>query len=229
MIAISDRVARDLVEFYHCRAPMHVIHHGVDTRVFSPDQRFRWRSPVREQYGLAEDEMVYLFVGDLRKGGRRCIQALAQLERGKMLFASRTPEGPYAQMACDAGVAERVRFAGPTNDVERFYAAADAFLLPTPYDAFGMVVSEAMASALPVIVSRQAGAAELIQHGVNGLLMEDATSVGELASLMHSLLANQKMAAALGCAARKSVEPMSWDAIAARTMHVYEGFLQERK
>jgi UDP-glucose:(heptosyl)LPS alpha-1,3-glucosyltransferase len=228
VIAISERVAHDLVRLYHCTAPLHVIHHGVDLELFSPANRRRWRSEVRKEYGVPGDEMVFLYVGDMRKGAMRCIQALSELSSGRLLFVSRSPIPAYRRMAEQAGVADRVLFVGPTNQVERAYSAADAFLLPTPYDAFAMVVSEAMASGLPVIVSREAGASELIEHGVNGLLLTDVSSVPELAGHMQSLQQDRGLAATLGCAARKSVESMSWDAVANQTMQVYESLQRSR-
>jgi UDP-glucose:(heptosyl)LPS alpha-1,3-glucosyltransferase len=226
VVAISERVARDLRKFYHCPAKMHVIHHGVDLDAFSPANREVWRPEVRAQYGLSGDEAVFLYVGDLRKGASRCIRALARLQSGKLLLVSRSPADIYRQMAREAGVADRVLFTGFTDRVERLYAAVDAFLLPTPYDAFGMVVSEAMSSGLPVVVSREAGASEIIQHGVNGLLLEDAISTEELAANMLYLSVDPSRAAAIGRAARKSVEPMTWQAIAERTMRVYEQLLE---
>ena len=137
-----------------------------------------------------------------------------------------TPVSAYQRIAQDAGVASRVLFVGSTDQVERIYAASDALLLPTPYDAFAMVVSEAMASAMPVVVSREAGASELIQHGVNGLLLQDVTSVDELAGNMRRLAEDPGRAAEMGRTARKSVVPLSWDAVAERTMRVYEQLLR---
>lgn len=225
VIAISERVAEDIARFYRCAAPIHVIHHGVDLELFSPSNRRLWRSKMRAELGLREDELVLLYVGDLRKGAVRCIRALARLQEGRALFVSRSRSDSYQQAAVEAGIGDRVLFPGPTSQVEKFYAAADALLLPTPYDAFAMVVSEAMASALPVIVSREAGASELIQHGVNGLLLNDPTSVEELAGHMQSIARDRCWAAGLGCAARKTVEPMSWDAVAEQTMRVYRELL----
>lgn len=222
VIAISHRVAADLVKHYRCPAPMTVIHHGVDLDVFSPETRARWRQETRAKYGLAENEPVFLFVGDLRKGGGPCIRALAQLESGKLLFVSRSRIDPYQRIVDEAGLKrERVLFVGPTSQVERFYSAADAFLLPTPYDAFGMVVSEAMACGLPVIVSREAGASELIEHGVNGLLLDDYSSATELAACMKSLAHDSAWGAQLGRMARRTVESMSWDSVTRQTMEVY--------
>ena len=61
-----------------------------------------------------------------------------------------------------------------------------------------MVVTEAMASALPVIVSRAAGAAELIEHGENGLLLEDFADPEELAEKMRLLVDDRDLALRLG-------------------------------
>ncbi len=224
VIAISKRVARDIVEYYHCRAPIHVIHHGVDLELFSPATRQRSRSEARAQHGFADSDMVFLYVGDLRKGASRAIQALARLTEGRLLLVSRSRTEAYQRLAKELGVSDRVVFAGPTDQVEKAYAAADAFVLPTPYDAFAMVVSEAMACALPVIVSPEAGASELIEHGVNGLVLSDAT-VSELAQRMESLQRDRPWAAQLGCAARKRVELLSWDTVAGETMGVYQELL----
>jgi len=227
VIAISQRVSRDLIRFYHCRRPVQVIYHGVDLQLFSPENRQRWRTGMRLKYALSEAEMVFLFVGDMRKGARRAIAALARLPEGHLLFVSRTPQDPYQRFAEDAGVGERVRFLGTTNQVEHAYAAADAFLHPTPYDAFGMVVSEAMACGLPVVVSQEAGASELIQHGINGMLLRDLTSEIELAQHMRYLCEDRARASRIGEAARKRVETLSWNVIAEQTMQVYEERLQE--
>jgi UDP-glucose:(heptosyl)LPS alpha-1,3-glucosyltransferase len=228
VIAISERVARDLAQFYHCQAPIQVIHHGVDLQLFSPANRGRWREEVRSGLNLADSDMVFLYVGDLRKGARRSIEALSRLNAGRLLFVSRSRTSDYEQMAQAAGLSGRVLFHGPTNQVEKMYAAADAFLLPSPYDAFGMVATEAMASGLPVIVSAEAGASELIQHGQNGLLLSDVSNTSELADHMNALQADRPWAAGLGCAARKTVEQMSWDTVAAETMRVYEKLLRSK-
>jgi glycosyltransferase involved in cell wall biosynthesis len=85
-----------------------------------------------------------------------------------------------------------------------------------------------MACGLPVTVSREAGAAELIKHRVNGLLIEDVTNVEELAGHMRLLMQDREFATELGRAGRETVQPMSWDAVANQTMCVYEELLSQR-
>jgi glycosyltransferase involved in cell wall biosynthesis len=74
-----------------------------------------------------------------------------------------------------------------TNSIQRQYAAADIFIFPTFYDAFGMVITEAMASGLPVITSGMAGAAELIDNGVNGFVVEPAWNVAAITQCLSRL------------------------------------------
>jgi len=229
MIAVSERVQQDLVQYYQCPSPIHVIYHGVDLEVFSPAGTERLRREARRSFGVPEDETVFLYVGNLRKGAKLSMQALAHLERGVLLCVAATERGPYQEFAAQCGVADRVYFAGHTNQVERAYAAGDALLLPTPYDPFAMVVSEAMACGVPVVVSREAGVAELIRSGTNGLLLEDVTSHEELARHMRALAADSRWAAALGSAGRKTVENLTWDSVADQTLEVYYQLLEDRQ
>ncbi len=221
VIAISRRIAADIVELYQCPSPIHTIYHGVDLETFSPYVR-GFSAEQRQRLGIGEGETVFLYVGDLRKGARECIRALARLEQGRLMLVSRSSPQPYRELAREAGVLDRVHLLPPTNRVHEFYGAADALLLPSPYDAFAMVVTEAMACALPVIVSREAGASELVEHRRNGLLLEDPANDGELAEHMSALQRDSQWAEEIGRSARRTVERLSWDAVAAETMRVYE-------
>ncbi len=128
-----------------------------------------------------------LFVGDLRKGARLALEALARVRGPKLVLVSRSDPSSLRRFADQLGVSARVRFRPATDQVERAYAAADMFVFPTPYDAFGMVISEAMASALPVITTRAAGASELINHGESGWLLDDAANAAPLAEALRAL------------------------------------------
>ena len=220
VIAISERVAGDVVKYYGCSAPLHLIYHGVDLETFSPSAKCH-RARHRRELSIPESEVVFLYVGDLRKGARQCIRALARLDRGHLLLVSRSAPEPYAALAKDLGVSGRVHLLPPSSRIQEFYGASDALLLPTPYDAFALVVTEAMACSLPVVVSREAGASELIVHGENGLILDHASDETGLAAHMAALLNDPIWAAGLGQAGRRTAERFSWDAIADQTMRVY--------
>jgi len=221
VIAISNRVADDVRQYYGCAGRIHVIYHGVDLEMFSPGVR-RFREEHRRRLGLPDSNTVFIYVGDLRKGAAQCIRALSQVPQSHLILLSRSAPEPYRKLAEQAAVAARVHLLPPTSSVEQFYGMADALLLPSPYDAFAMVVTEAMACALPVIVSREAGASELINHGENGFVLQNPGDDAELAGYMRRIQADPGYAARVGRAARKTVEQLSWDAVAEQTMHIYE-------
>jgi UDP-glucose:(heptosyl)LPS alpha-1,3-glucosyltransferase len=105
--------------------------------------------------------------------------------------------------------------------VEAFFAAADVFVFPTVYDPYGLVISEAMASGLPVITSQSAGAAELIASGENGLLTDRPWDVDGIAAHLVSLRDDAGLRSRLGNAARTRIQPFTWDRTAAETLAVY--------
>lgn len=228
VIAVSDVVRRDIERFYGRTAPSAVIHHGVDLDQFNPDVRARHRSDVRGDLGLDTGTLALLFVGDLRKGARVLIDAAADVPTAEVLLVSRSDPSPWLQHARSLGLGSRVRAVRPTDRIERYYAASDVFVLPTPYDAFGMVVTEAMACGMPVVTTRNAGASEVIEHGTTGFVLEDAADAAGLAATLRVLAGDADLRARVGSAAAAAMTGHSWDRVAARTMTVYEQALSCR-
>jgi len=107
---------------------------------------------------------IWLFPGSgwRRKGLDRCLSALARVaDPGLRLWvAGRDDPGPWRRRAERLGLAGRVTFLGPRNDLEVVYAAVDGVILPTRYDAFANVTFEAAAAGLPILTTRANGAAE---------------------------------------------------------------------
>jgi glycosyltransferase involved in cell wall biosynthesis len=221
VVAVSRTLARDIAETYGRRAETVVIHHGVDPAQFNADVRERYRDTTRAALGMSPTELVHLFVGDLRKGFAQAIAALKSAP-GLLLAVSRTDPGEMLRLATTLGVVDRVRILPPTDRIEQYYAAADIFVFPTPYDAFGMVITEAMACALPVITSTAAGAAELIEPGCTGLLLTDPTDVAALAGHLRTLAQDAEARRRMGAAAADAMRAESWDTVADQTMALYE-------
>ena len=218
-IAISAQVRDELARYYGRRDSVTVIHHGVDAETFAPVDAAQRRA-LRSRLGVA-DGFVALFVGDLRKGADVALEVIAKTPRVHLVCVSRSAAGPYEQKAAALGVLDRVAFHPPTDEIASYYALADAFLFPSPYDAFGMVVSEAMASALPVITTRAAGASELIVHGHSGFVVDSATAPAPMAEHLARLERDPSLAHRIGRAARDAVSVNTWDDVAARTMAIY--------
>jgi glycosyltransferase involved in cell wall biosynthesis len=114
------------------------------------------------------------------------------------------------------------------DDVARVLAAADLFVMPTLYEPFGMVIAEAMASGLPVITSRLAGAGELIDHKVDGVLLDEPTDPAAIAQQIIPLLREPELATQMGQLARRKVEHYSWDYVVRETEAVYARALDGR-
>jgi UDP-glucose:(heptosyl)LPS alpha-1,3-glucosyltransferase len=227
-IAPAVRVQGELHRHYRLTDRVSVIRHGTDTEAFHPRNRDRWRGAVRAELGLRESDFVALYVGDMQKAMPAAIRAVARVAEVQLVAVTRSDPGPYSRLAAAEGIVDRTRFAPATASIERYYAAADVFLFPTFYDAFGLVAAEAMAAGLPVITSRAAGAAELIDHGESGWLIADPWNPDQIAEGLLALAADPDLRQRMGTSARSKIEPYSWDRTADETMAVYDEVLAER-
>jgi UDP-glucose:(heptosyl)LPS alpha-1,3-glucosyltransferase len=129
----------------------------------------------------------------------------------------------YVELARRLGVTHRVTFAGPQTDPRPFYGAADAFVLPTLYDALSNAVLEALACGLPIVTSDRCGAGELVaEHGAGTVC--GARDIGALAAAMTALLSGAARSRASGNALA-AVAELTPPAMAARLVSLYEGLL----
>jgi UDP-glucose:(heptosyl)LPS alpha-1,3-glucosyltransferase len=187
-----------------------VLPNGVDLERFHPERHASAGKALRLALG-AKERAVWLFAGSgfHRKGLDTALRALARSPADAELWvAGADAPAPWRRLAGSLGVAERVRFLGPRADLEVVYAAADALLLPTRYDAFANVCLEAAASGRPVVTSGANGAAERL--GEAGLVVADPEDV---AGFAHALaeLADPALRRRRGEAARRVAEGLGWD------------------
>jgi UDP-glucose:(heptosyl)LPS alpha-1,3-glucosyltransferase len=89
--------------------------------------------------------------------------------------------------AAKLGIQDRVHMVEQTSRVNESFGMADAFALPTIYEAWGMVIIEALACGLPVLTSQTAGASVAIQPGVNGYLLANPEEPQAVAEGLHKL------------------------------------------
>lgn len=208
IIANSKMVKEQIIKHYSVpeeRIP--VIYNGVDLARFTPENKGRWRERVREGLFLSEDSKLLLFVGTgfKRKGLKTLIDAITLIKEEdiKALVIGGDDVSEYKNWAERHGAGERIIFLGPQREIERFYAAADLFVLPTLYDPFSNATLEAMASSLPVITTKNNGVAELIEDGREGFVLHDLFDVKGLADKIHLSLGSLKI---MGERAREKAE-----------------------
>ena len=223
VIAISGNVRHELAKLYGRTERVSVVRHGVDVDQFDAARWAGERDEMRSRMGArTPGDVVALFVGDLRKGVEAALRSLALVPDVQLAVVSRGDPTPYRHQAAELGVSERVHFLPGTPTIAPFYAAADLFLFPTPYDAFGMVITEAMSSGLPVITTRQAGASELIDRGRNGYVVDEASDHIAIAAALRTLALDGSHRRAMGRAAREVARELTWDSVAKQTMVVYQ-------
>jgi UDP-glucose:(heptosyl)LPS alpha-1,3-glucosyltransferase len=205
---------------------------GVDADRFVPDAATR--ADVRSRFGIPMHARVVLFVGMNfeTKGLGRLIEGVIHARRLqpaqdiRLLVVGRGRQEPFARIAAQAGMRDAVVFAGlQSSGIERFYSAADAFALVSEFETFGMVVLEAMAARLPVLISDQMGVGELVRDGEQGFVVACAASgerIGERVVAMLEPDAQRRM----GLAGRAVAERQSWQRVADAVRQAYEAQLQ---
>jgi UDP-glucose:(heptosyl)LPS alpha-1,3-glucosyltransferase len=214
-----------------------IVHPGVDVDRFSTPDRAACREEIRTRYGIGASDLLLLFVGMNFevKGLDIIIAALAKARairpeaKIRLLVVGRGDEKKYGKLAESFGIGEAVVFAGAQHEgLERFYRAADIFTLFSAFDTFGMVVLEAMAAGLPVIVSPNVGAKDLVEEGVNGFVLQDFRNVDAAAERILQLM-NVERRKAMGDAAQLEAGKHTWERLAQQLNEIYELHLNAKK
>jgi D-inositol-3-phosphate glycosyltransferase len=227
--------AADLVGLYGADPRrVRVVTPGVDTDVFTPGDR----DAAKAALGLTGRNVI-LFVGRLQplKQPEVAVRTLAEL-------AARDPEmgrratlvvlgGPSGRggvqpafletLAEDVGVADRVRLDGaiPHDDLPTYYRAADAVLIPSRSESFGLVAIEASACGAPVVASHVGGLSVTVRDGVTGLLVP-SFDPSAYADALWRVLSDRALAGAMGTAGAHFARRFDWRRASIDLLAVYE-------
>ncbi|HYT30459.1 MAG TPA: D-inositol-3-phosphate glycosyltransferase [Actinomycetota bacterium] len=242
VIRVADRIlaptlteARHLVDLYGADPDrIRIVPPGVDGRMFVPKPKAEARARLH-----LSDARLFLYVGRLQalKGPDVAIRALAaavarapELTRDAILAVVGGPTGSHPddevahlmELAATIGVGDRVVFFPPQphERLSEFYSAAEAVLMPSRSESFGLVALEAQACGTPVIAAAVGGLRHAVRGGVGGFLV-DGHDPEDYAARIVDLLADPEAAERLARGALGHAAGFSWDATAAGTRDVY--------
>lgn len=191
-----------------------------------PDGRLT-REEARQRLGLPKEGKWLLFVANdyARKGLDTLLQALTRLpdDVGLLVVGSPRPIPRYLALADELGLQSRVRFLGSLHDLSPVYAGADGLAHPTLEDSFAMVVLEALAHGLPVVVSGPAycGISQQLRDGQEALLLDDPRDAARLAERLTAVLQQPALAQHLGQQGQAFAHAHSWEAAALQYEALY--------
>ena len=209
---VSTGVAREMHRnFPSIATNMTLIPNAVDQQIFRPDPVARRQ--VREAYELSDSDFVVLFVGGdwERKGLSVAIEAVAALQGCHLVVVGSGNANGLVGRVRSLAAKDRIHFAGPRTQTAPYFASADAFLLPTAYEAFPLVVCEAAASGLPLLVTKVNGVEEILKDGENGwFIKRDAR---QITLRLAALQADKRLRKSMGARSREKVARYSWSRV----------------
>ena len=228
IVAFSPHERDAIVRLYGGEATrVELVPCGVDLDRFRP----LGRSAARDALGI-NGHKVLLYVGRIEalKGVDLLLHTIAYLDADsdlRVLVVGSDAEGSgelerLRRLADDLHVEGTVEFVGrvPQERLAWYYSAADACVIPSFYESFGLAALESMACGTPVVASRVGGLSTIVQHGRTGYL-KSWRCPEAFAHSLEIILANRSLQDSMGLAARRRAEGMSWHQVAGRMLELY--------
>lgn len=222
--AVSASTRDFLVQREHVNpGKVSLVYNGIDV------DRFKPRGPQ-----VRNDAFVVAGVGRLhpQKNFMLFLDVAAELlRRGlpmRFVIAGTGPEDEMLRKRCATlGIAKQVQFLGHVKDTASLYAASDVLLMTSKFEGTPLTILEAMAMRLPVVAPQLDGIGEILQNGVDGLLI-DSTDSARYADAIAKLYKDRDYAKRLAGEAERNVrQNFSSQSMAAAVERIYEGCLSE--
>jgi N-acetyl-alpha-D-glucosaminyl L-malate synthase BshA len=200
--AVSRFLERETHRVLGPDCPIEVIHN-----FFSPRPIARPRETVRRELGVADDEALVLHLSNLRPVKRidRLLETAALIRPRasfKLLILAGGDFTPFEKEVVRLGLSDRVIVRQNVFEIEDFLNAADLGLFTSDSESFCLSILEAMAFAVPSVSTAVGGIPEVIDDGLDGLLVPSATPA-DLAAAVASLIADPARRTALGRAGQE--------------------------
>lgn len=203
-----------------------IIPHGVDIQRFTP--QISNEIDLKKKLGIQGPIILSVQRLHSRKGLNYLIDAipivLEKIPSTQFIIVGKGPEKTNLENKIkNLGIENNVKLVGFVIDSElpMYYAYCNLFVLHSIYEAFGIVLLEAMASKKPVISTMVGGIPEVVQNGKSGILVPPKNATA-LATAIIKLLSDSKRAKEMGQYGRKLTEiEFNWDIIAKKYLEMY--------
>jgi glycosyltransferase involved in cell wall biosynthesis len=205
IISVSNAQKKELKNWYGIKqSKIRVVYNGVDHHIFKQEKSENLKKSLN-----IEGKKIILYVGHfgLRKGISFLLQAISttikEEKEAFLICVGGTPKwlgtdmywNIYEEIIKKKSLSNHVKLLGeiPHHLLPAYYSLADVFAFPSLYEAQGKVILEAMACKVPVVTTKVGGIPEMVNNGVNGLLVPPKNSI-ELSQAIINLLQNNKLA-----------------------------------
>jgi UDP-glucose:(heptosyl)LPS alpha-1,3-glucosyltransferase len=228
VLPVSSLVKDELLGVFNIPEDrIEIIHPGIELSKYMPSEPHEHRKKIRQLHNISNNDVVILFVSmnfEI-KNLDLVLQAIAHLSSHlksiKLLVAGKGNTKKYTKIADSLGISENVIFTGVVRNIHEYYLASDIFVLPSQFDTFALVVLEAMASGLPVIISSNVGAKDIIDPDLNGIILPENYTSKNMAEALERLM-NLDYRKSLAKQALKTAELYSWDNHVNKIKKIYD-------
>lgn len=172
-----------------------VIHNGIDTNIFHPNDS---RKSITQNQPF---KLLFIGSNSVRKGFDLLPKIMQQLGNEFQLFYTSNAEA-YQPLPKNMIHLPPQKTA---QDLANTYRTMDALIFPSRLEGFGLVVAEAMACGLPVVIANSSALTELVDHGSTGFLCEK-DNIRTFVKAIRLLMSNEELRASIACAAQKNIE-----------------------
>lgn len=201
-------------------AKIEVVYNGIESS--EPTEE----APNRAVISKGDKVVLYLGRVTMQKGPEYFVKAakrvLEKIDKVKFVIAGSGDKiKEIIELAAREGIGHKVLFTGflRGKDVERVFKMADVYVMPSVSEPFGIAPLEAISHDVPVIISKQSGVSEVLNHA----LKVDFWDTDEMANKIIAVLRHPPLSATLREQADLEVRQLTWDGAASRCEQVYEG------
>jgi glycosyltransferase involved in cell wall biosynthesis len=213
----NEAVQRLLID----QAKVRVIPNGVDVEQFQPGLQ---SSKISSKFSLPERYALFVGKMESRKGLHYLFDALRKKPIDLVVVGGGPDFEQLVGLAARFGLSKKVHFLGPVDfeDLRQIYSGASFLIIPSIAEGLPLVMLEGMSSGLPVVASKLSGMEQVVEEGINGILINPGDVEG-LAQATSQLWADESMTQKMGISARKKVvSKFSWRSVALQLQDVYE-------